>query len=110
MRTPKDFVLTSDHVKLLKAAEWRWADYETGAPEIDGKRPYGNSYVAGDIAEILGWPVDPEEGPTREQENRALEIHNETLFAIREIVARFELTGAGVVMTTHRDSTGSGEQ
>ncbi len=30
-----------------------WSPCEFGAPEIDPKRPYGNSYVVGDIHEIL---------------------------------------------------------
>lgn len=48
------FVLTEDHLKLLAKSYWQWQDCETGAPEMDPKRPYGNSDVAGDIREILG--------------------------------------------------------
>lgn len=32
----------------------RWGTVEFGAPEVDGKRPYGNSDVPDDIREIVG--------------------------------------------------------
>lgn len=48
------FTVTDDHLKLLRRASVGWSDCEFGAPEIDPKRPYGNSNVLGDIAEILG--------------------------------------------------------
>jgi hypothetical protein len=51
------FEITEDHLRLLRAAYVGWDDCEFGAPSIDPKRPYGNSYVLGDIAEI----VDPDE-------------------------------------------------
>jgi hypothetical protein len=47
------FTLTEAHLKLLKRANVGWQDCETGAPEIDPKRPYGNSSVYLDVAEIL---------------------------------------------------------
>jgi hypothetical protein len=34
-----------------------WNDCEFGAPEIDPKRPYGNSGVIGDMIEIFGKEV-----------------------------------------------------
>ena len=52
------FKITDDHIKLLRRAYFQWQDDEYGAPEIDPKRPYGNSYVIGDIAEIL--EIEPE--------------------------------------------------
>lgn len=48
------FTLTEQHVKLLRAANVRWSDMEWGAPEIDGKRPYGNGDLHDDIASIIG--------------------------------------------------------
>lgn len=50
-----------DHIKLLQRMYVGWEDCEYGAPAIDCKRPYGNSDVPGDIAEILGWRYDPED-------------------------------------------------
>ena len=51
-------VITPEHVTLLKNLEIGWNDdaYE-GAPEVDLKRPYGNSDVWMDIAEILEWDL-----------------------------------------------------
>lgn len=84
---PTTFKLTKNHIKLLSRAYWRMNEYETGAPEIDGKRPYGNSFVAGDVAEIIGMKVDKEEGMTDEQERDCLNLHHETLTAIRVILS-----------------------
>ncbi len=47
------FVLKPEHIQLLQAAYIDWYDCEFGAPGIDCKRPYGNSSVIQDIAEIL---------------------------------------------------------
>lgn len=44
---------TKDHLKLLKAAYWSWDDCEFGAASMDPKRPYGNSNVLNDLAELL---------------------------------------------------------
>lgn len=48
------FELKEEHTKLLQHAIIEWDDCETGAPAINPKRPYGNSSVAEDVAEILG--------------------------------------------------------
>jgi len=48
-----EFTVTEDHLKLMKRAYVSWDDCEFGAPEIDCKRPYGNSDVLRDIAEII---------------------------------------------------------
>lgn len=48
------FELTAEHVTLLRAMYVGWQDDEFGAPEIDPKRPYGNSNVPRDIYEALG--------------------------------------------------------
>jgi hypothetical protein len=47
------FTLTKDHIKLLRRMYVSWWDFETGAPAIDPKRPYGNSDVDNDIHQIL---------------------------------------------------------
>lgn len=83
---PRTFELRQEHITLLRRAVVYWEDCETGAPAIDCKRPYGNSYVAGDVAEILGWPIDPEDGLTAEQRDRALNLHAETEHALRCIL------------------------
>lgn len=81
----KLFELTADHIKLLQEACIRWEDCETGAPAIDCKRPYGNSYVPGDIAEILGWEIG-EDGLTEEQKKKAYALHKETETALQIIL------------------------
>lgn len=83
-----EFRLTEDLVKLLRSScvNRDLSGCEYGAAEIDPKRPYGNSDVEGDIAEILGWKVDPIEGPTREQQMEAAAIHAETPRALQFIL------------------------
>ena len=85
--------LTEDHVKLLRRACVEWDDgaYD-GAPAFNIKRPYGNSYVAGDVCEILGWtPAHKCDHCGNEwseaQEAKALEIHRETETALQIVLA-----------------------
>jgi hypothetical protein len=47
------FTITENHLRLLKNMYVDWDDCEFGAPEINPKRPYGNSDVENDIAEII---------------------------------------------------------
>jgi len=51
--TNKQFELKQEHLTLLKKANVGWQDCEFGAPEINPKRPYGNSGVLEDMFEIL---------------------------------------------------------
>lgn len=54
------FEITEDHMKLLARMSFSYNDYcEFGAPEVNPKRPYGNSAVYHDIAELIG--IEPEE-------------------------------------------------
>lgn len=79
------FQLQEHHLKLARRMSVGWQDCETGAPEIDPKRPYGNSYVPRDIAEIIGveWPDEEELSAAaydREREaiaSRMMAIHSE---------------------------------
>lgn len=48
----EEFELKQIHLDLFKNMVVGWQDCEYGAPEIDPKRPYGNSDVEDDIAEI----------------------------------------------------------
>jgi hypothetical protein len=48
------FEIKPEHLKLLKHFYVDWDDCEFGAPEIDPKRPYGNSNVYQNMIEILG--------------------------------------------------------
>lgn len=75
------FTITKDHLKLLKRMYVGWSDCEYGAPYIDPKRPYGNSDVENDIAEILGWKKIKDrygdEVMTESQSKKAAKIHLE---------------------------------
>ena len=50
----KKFIVKEEHLKLISHMNVGWNDCEFGAPEIDPKRPYGNSDVIQDIVEIFG--------------------------------------------------------
>lgn len=65
---PATFTITADHLTLLRASEWRESDCEFGAPEMDGKRPYGNSSVESDLAEA--------------EQERALEAETDRLVTV----------------------------
>jgi hypothetical protein len=79
------FRLTPEHVALLRRMNVGWHDCEYGAPEIDPKRPYGNSWVEGDIAEILGWTWAGEDMPD-EMADRARALHEETRAALQIVL------------------------
>lgn len=53
------FEVLPQHVALLKNSYTSWIDIEFGAAGIDPKRPYGNSDVLSDIAEILNYDLSP---------------------------------------------------
>lgn len=57
METEIIFEVKKEHLALLKHMCVGWRDCEFGAPEIDPKRPYGNSDVIGDMIEIFGKEV-----------------------------------------------------
>lgn len=100
------FDLTEQHLALLRRAYVRWEDCEFGAPAIDCKRPYGNSSVVLDIAEILGVPVNDEEddyGLDTATTERLTRLHVETKTALQVILS----TGAfqvGTYESTDGDS------
>ena len=92
----KDFTVTDEHLRLLRRAYVSWEDAEFGAPSIDPKRPYGNSNVYGDIAEILGlvdgaWQDEMEKDwPPPELEWRFLRLYVETAIALQIALATGE--------------------
>lgn len=83
----KRFTVTDEHLRLLRHAYISWDESEFGAPGINAKRPYGNSNVFADIAEILGVPdsewMDAGEEPTLDAEWRFLRLHVETAIALQ---------------------------
>lgn len=50
----KEFEVKEEHLKLISRMYTGWNDCEFGAPEIDPKKPYGNSDVIQDMLEIFG--------------------------------------------------------
>jgi hypothetical protein len=82
------FTLTKQHISLLQHAYVDWYDCETGAPAIDPKRPYGNSYVPGDMAEILD--IDLQETgdgyADKDIEAQLLKLHRETDIALQIVL------------------------
>ena len=88
----RTFTLTEQHLKLLRRFCVRWQDCETGAPEIDPKRPYGNSAVMDDICEILtgetiGCTDSKREELTDEEAERYEVLHRETETALQIVLA-----------------------
>lgn len=83
----KRFTLTHEHKKLIRRMYVGWQKCEHGAPEIDPKRPYGNSSVEEDIAEILGMePANTDDGEpclSDEQRDRCEALHRETQTALQ---------------------------
>lgn len=89
------FELTEDHLKLTRRMYVGWNDraYD-GAPEIDVKRPYGNSDVIGDVVEIL-YGAEEHKRMTNNHEDdlpsdvydRALAIHQEMATVLQIILA-----------------------
>lgn len=96
LRKQTEFTVTEDHLKLLRHV---WVDgwdpgEGYGSAGIDPKRPYGNSYVERDIAEILDasdgdWEYEAGERAyvTEEAEHRFTRLHVETMVALQVVLA-----------------------
>jgi hypothetical protein len=92
-----EFTVTEEHLKLLRHAyvnTWDPGEAYYGAVGISPKKPYGNSYVERDIAEILDAPDEDweyEDGEkanvTEEAGNRFMRLHVETMFALQIVLA-----------------------
>lgn len=95
MEVFETFRLTEQHIRLLGAMYAGFDDgaYD-GAPAIGIKRPYGNSDVVGDVAEILGFDdyaeaVQRGEDGTQEFEDATKElmkVHRETGTALQIVL------------------------
>lgn len=92
----KSFTFTEQHRKLLQRMTVGWGSDEFGAPEIDPKRPYGNSDVYRDMAEILGWPDDLSEDQIRQLD----QLHSETQTAL-EILLQHGMVIPGEYVELH---------
>jgi hypothetical protein len=82
-----EFELTEQHIKLLRSSYVEWGDGEWGAPCIDGKRPYGNSDLAQDMARKLDMD---DKSLTDDDEVRLLELHQQTMTALQIVLVTGE--------------------
>jgi hypothetical protein len=83
----RTFTITEDHMKLLHSMYVDWDHTEFGAPAIDCKRPYGNSDVVADIAEILGHDApDWESDDYDEQFDKYRRLHEEMQTVLQILV------------------------
>ena len=91
-----EFTVTEDHLKLLQHVYLYW-DYGEGygAPAINPKKPYGNSDVERDVAEILDAPNSDWEGDeddeyldlTPEAREHFARLHVETMIVLHIVLA-----------------------
>jgi hypothetical protein len=109
IRDTRRFTVTDEHLRLLRRAYVTWTNAEFGAPEIDCKRPYGNSDVYSDIAEILGIPEDEwsdeDMGVLPEAEWRFLRLHVETGLVLQIALATGEFRPGNYVREDRWDDT-----
>jgi hypothetical protein len=105
MRVGQQFRLTPELITLLRKSNVSGylSDCEYGAAEIDGKRPYGNSNVARDIAEILGWDWD-EDGDNDEAYDRARALHKQTPQALQVVLASGSFESGVYVADNYRSN------
>lgn len=84
------FEVREEHLKLIKKFSLTWCNAEFGAPMVSPKRPYGNSYVYGDMADILEIKGEKEEDGelilSSKQERELLKLHKETLIALQVLL------------------------
>jgi hypothetical protein len=80
--------LNEDHKKLLSHLNWNTNLFRGDGVSlyVQGKRPFGNSYIECDIIEILGWKTDPkiDEIPA-DLEEKCWELFDELQFAIVDL-------------------------
>lgn len=95
------FELCPEHILLLQNMAWDYSDYETGGPAVDGKRPYGNSYVPPDVADILGVEL-PEEDGYDDAVAEVMRFHYESQTAL-EIILQLKTFEPGTYEYYHVD-------
>ena len=87
----KNFRLKPDHIKLLKRMEFETLDWgDLACIGVNGKRPFGNSYVGRDIANILGWKLDEDEELTDAQQKKADRLMEELPLALNLLIERIK--------------------
>jgi len=107
----KTFLLKPEHITLLTNSYTSWNHRNTGASSIDSKRPYGDSFILRDLAElILDYKEDSdderdfEEIITEEQQDYLWKLHEETETAL-QIVLRLKTFEPGLYQTENYGGT-----
>ena len=107
----REFTVTEDHLKLLRhlcdgGLYWNPGEGFGGAPFFGPKKPYGNSYVPGDVARIVGAPDsdwEPDEWGNialrPEAEDRYLRLHVETGIALKIALTTGEFRAGHYIRT-----------
>lgn len=87
----REFRLSPDHVRLLKAMEFNLVEgTDIASIAASGKRPFGNGDWREDIFDILGWTKEYDaEGLTATCDQRACRIMAELPLALNLIIDRF---------------------
>lgn len=94
--------VTDEHILLLQRMYVDWADWAyDGAPAVNIKRPYGNSWVWGDVSEILGIEWDPEGDMPEEVEERCKKVHEEMADVMQVLVQNPTSFGPGTWVNVH---------
>jgi hypothetical protein len=83
-----DFTVTETHLALMRrmSVQWNWDDaWDWPAPCIACHRPYGNSNILSDVAEIAGIELDEDylAGGNRPLRERLARLHAETAVALQ---------------------------
>jgi len=90
------FEITDDHRRLAARMNIVWfPDIEWGECGLDPKRPFGNSNMPGDVAEILGWDYDADDGLSEEQYEAAKQLHFEMGYVLRAAVTDWLVSERG---------------
>lgn len=98
------FTMTNEHLALLRAMYVGWQDCEYGAPEIDPKRPYGNSNGVYGVARVLGVPVNKDlddYGIPETERDRLQRLHGETATALQIVLIVGEFKAGRYRKTDH---------
>lgn len=82
-----DIEPTEDHKKLIK--ELNFVEYKNGGDYVyigvDGKRPFGNSDIMQDVAEILKWKL-PNDDLSEKQYEKAKQLLKELPYALNNLI------------------------
>ena len=90
------FELKEEHVKLLQELYFQFDEsYYEGFPCVGAKRPFGNSYIEGDIAYIIGYEGEDPDEFTEEESEYLLSFYRE-LHIVLKIVTQLKTFDLGV--------------